>query len=461
MLIGHGGELRLDRIGDQLVNPQAIAPQQQMVGRVAQQRVAEFDRFAERAVPLHENAGPDQAIDAGAHLGFAEGRHRDQEFEGDVAADGGGELRGFAAVFEQVEPRQQCFVQGRRDRIRIGASGRDVLDRLIAARQLLGEDRNAVRARNDGIDDSGRHFPVGGDRVHQPAYLIGLQAREMQQIGVAFSGPVRRLAGTHGRHQQHRQFADQPRQSRHQFGRGRVDPVHVLDDDDRTFPADRLDDVEQRLHRARADFGRREPLQQFAIAVLVAQHFRDQRQPFGGRLADAPQQRVELLELAAVRRGDVGRVGEIVRDGMKRLVGVDRRALQDEPLRGVDLEPAIHLLDQARLAHPGIAGDDDDLPLSGLRGGGAIDQPGDFAFTADHRQAVRAMVGREPARAPAFTEHAKHRDGLRETLERPRAQILAVKLGADDPGGLLRDQDLARQRFRLQARGEVRRLAHQ
>ena len=141
------------------MDPQAIASQQQMVRRVAQQRMTKFDRVAERAVPLHENTGPDQAVDTGAHPGRAEGRHRDQEFDGNLAADGRRELCGFATVFEQIEPGQQCFIQRDRNGVRIGDPGEDVLDRLIAARQFLGKDRNAVRARNNGIENSGRHFP--------------------------------------------------------------------------------------------------------------------------------------------------------------------------------------------------------------------------------------------------------------------------------------------------------------
>ena len=40
---------RLDGVGDQLVDAQPVAPQQQMIGGVAQQRVAEIDGVAEAA----------------------------------------------------------------------------------------------------------------------------------------------------------------------------------------------------------------------------------------------------------------------------------------------------------------------------------------------------------------------------------------------------------------------------
>ena len=226
---------------------------------------------------------------------------------------------------------------------------------------------------------------------------------------------------------------------------------------------DRLDDVEQRLDGARADFRGREPQQQPAVAALMAQELGDQREAFGRGMAETAQQRVELVKLARIGIGrlDASHIVQIVRDRVERPVGVDRRALQHDALRRLDLEPAMHLLDQARLADAGLAGDDDDLALPEQGGSGAIDQAGDLVFAADHRQAARAVHGLEAGRAALFAEHAIGRDRSVETLEASRRQILQAELTADDPGRRLRDQHFASRGLALQPRRKVGRFADQ
>ena len=151
----------------------------------------------------------------------------------------------------------------------------------------------------------------------------------------------------------------------------------------------------------------------------MAQEFGDQRQPFGRCLAETAQQCIEPVELARIGIGrlDAGQIVQIMGDRMERPIGVDRRALQHDTLLRRDLEPAVHLLDQARFADAGLAGDNHDLALPEQGGGGAVDQAGDLVFAADHRQGGRAVHGLEAGRAALLAEHAIGRDRRVVTLE--------------------------------------------
>ncbi len=457
------GKVRLDGVGDQLVDAQPVAPQQQKIGGVAEQRVAEIDGVAEAAVARHEDAARDQALDGRARHRLAERRHRDQQVERDVTADRGRKLRGLAAVLQQVEPRQQDFVERDRNGGGVGRAGRGVLHRLQAARQFLGENRNAVRTHHDRIHHAGRHLVLGSNGIDQPPDLLGLQAHQLHDVRSRLLGPLRHVVGPRSRNQQHRKAADHSCQPLQPFVGRRIRPVHVLDDHDGTLARDCLDDVEQRFDGARANFRGRKPQQEPAVAALAAQQLGDQRQPFGRRLAEAAQQRVELVELAHISIGrlDAGHVVQIMGDRVERPVGVDRRALQHDALSRLDLEPAVHLLDQARLADAGLAGDDDDLALAKQGGRGAVDQARDLVLAADHRQAARAVHGLEAGRTALFAEHAIGGDRSVEPFEVSRSQILQTELAADDPCGCFRDQHLAGRGFALQPRRKVGRFADQ
>ena len=163
---------------------------------------------------------------------------------GELAADHGADLSDFAHAAEAIETGHEGVVQGRRDRERRQQAGElemvargDEQTRLQHhLGQLLDEQRHAVGARDDLLEDLGRQSPGAGDPRDHGQDLAPAQPGERQRGDVAPS-PGRRETGSKGDEQQDRQPLDALDREIQKLAGARVDPLGVLEDDQERLPA--------------------------------------------------------------------------------------------------------------------------------------------------------------------------------------------------------------------------------
>ena len=117
-------------------------------------------------------------------------------------------------------------------------------------------------------------------------------------------------------------------------------------------------------------------------------------------------------------------------------------------------------LHEARLADARLAGEQHDLALAILGSLPAVGQEVDLLLAADNRREGRdAVHGLEAALGPARPEHPPSAERPGETLQGVAAEVGILEQTADQAAGALRDYHSTRLGHRLQAGGEVGRLA--
>ena len=154
----------------------------------------------------------------------------------ELAADHGADLRHLLDRGEAVEARHQRVVQGRRDRERRQRAGQLVAVAGIREQarfqhrlgQLLDEQRHAVGARHDLLDDLGRQRLVARDPCDQIRPLAPAQTAHGQRGDVRLAGPGRLELRPEGDQHQDGQPLDALDHEAQELERRRVDPVHVL-----------------------------------------------------------------------------------------------------------------------------------------------------------------------------------------------------------------------------------------
>ena len=116
--------------------------------------------------------------------------------------------------------------------------------------QLFDEQRHAVGARHDLLDDFGRQRLVARDPRHQIGALAPTEAAHSQRSHVCLSGPGRLELRPEGDQDQDRQLPDALDHEAQELQRRRVDPVHVLvHSQHRPLRRQARDLVDQRLQR--------------------------------------------------------------------------------------------------------------------------------------------------------------------------------------------------------------------
>ena len=171
-----------------------------------------------------------------------------------------------------------------------------------------------------------------------------------------------------------------------------------------------------------------------------------------------PAELVELRRRAVVALQPGGPL-ELVDHDLQRAVAIVGQALVAERPVALAGEPFLECQDDPRLADAGLAGEDRDLALAVVaRLLPALAQERDLLLAADHRRQAGGAQRLEPADA-ARRDHAGQLDRTGEALELVLAQLLAVEQAADQTAGPGADDDAAGLCERLQAGGEVRRLA--
>ena len=95
--------------------------------------------------------------------------------------------------------------------------------------QFLDEQRNAVGASGDLVDDLVRQRGAARDLLDQGGPVTPVQPVERQHCHLGLTGPRRLELWPEGHDQQHRQAADTLDGQVEQFARSRVNPMRVLE----------------------------------------------------------------------------------------------------------------------------------------------------------------------------------------------------------------------------------------
>jgi hypothetical protein len=186
----------------------------------------------------------------------------------------------------------------------------------------------------------------------------------------------------------------------------------------------------------------------------------DQRHRGARVVAAERKQRLEFFEsyLGGIGALESGGALEQSNDRIKRGVGVIGGAVVAD--RHV---PVAELLaqrtDDAGLAHAGLAGEENHLPLACLRGSPAIEQQGDFVLASDQRGEARSVHRLETALEATLPQYAPHRHRLAKSFHGAIAAVLKFEQFAQEIAGLLADDDATWVGGRLQTRGQIGRLA--
>ncbi len=164
--------------------------------------------------------------------------------------------------------------------------------------QFLDKERHPVGALDDLVDDIRRQCPeIAGEPMHEGRPLAAAEPVERQHRHLRLSGPGRLELGAERCDQQHRQARDPLDGKVEHLARGRIDPMHILEDHQyRLPPRQRLELAQQRrqcplLLALRAEVERRE-----ALAAGKRQHLGDQRRVVA-RFRPVAEQHLQLFQL--------------------------------------------------------------------------------------------------------------------------------------------------------------------
>ncbi len=189
------------------------APEHGGVGGVLHQRVLErVGRVRSRSAPGNE-AGTGQPLERRVEVDRGHGGHRGDQLVGELPSDCGADLRHVLDRGEAIEARHQRSLQRRWngefrqrpvERIALVGLAEDAaLDQR--AGQFLDEQRHAICAREDLIDDRVGQRLVPGDAGNDAGAVATAEAVQGQHRHMRLTDPVRPKLRPPRDHQQHRQ----------------------------------------------------------------------------------------------------------------------------------------------------------------------------------------------------------------------------------------------------------------
>src|SRR6516162_6646586 len=280
-----------------------------------------------------------------------------------------------------------------------------------------------------------------------------------RQAGCGSAKPASLELGPVGCDQQHRQVRDPLDRKVEHLARGPIDPMQVLKDHQyRLSPRQRLELAQQcrqcpLLLALRAEVERREP-----FAAGKRQHLGDQREI--ARLRPVPEQRLQLVEPCCGRVVAAETCGalQLADKGVQRTILIVRRTKIAQSRVRLALDMLRQRRGQPRLANARLTGDQHQPPVTALRLLPAPQQKVELLVAADQRRDPRTQC-LKAADDPALAEHTPGWLWFAKTGKRLRPEILDLEQRADlSPGAVGNDQG-AGPGQRLQAGGEVWRLA--
>ncbi len=464
--------VRLQHLSDAGVQRLALALQQRVIGGFLDQRMLEGVAGASRSFAIAGSKA------RGCQLGqpLAE-RHlihlveRGDELIAEAATDHRADLRHSPRLGQAVETRRQGIAEGFGDRdaqgcagINIAVSGLDQLARFEnGSRQLLDEERHAVGLGDDLSDEFRRQrFAIGKPCDHLTA-LGDIQLGEIDDRDIVVMGPARlefRPVRGHDQQGDPGKLAYQPLE---RLERGRIGPVHVLEQQERPAQARR------RFHHVFHDtdglqLGETRRNVERAVTLLERdRHHRGDEADILSRQAiaagDHPLQPIELH----VRRDIVADLQNGVEMGPDRIEGaveMERRALEAQDLDILALEPRAQGIGDAALADSRLTAQVDGRTLMSVLDMAPLpEQAVHFVDTADQRRTLPLGRYRRSLRRRAEAADPIDMNRLRDALQGLRALILIVEGCACQLADLGTHHHAARLRHRLQAGGQIHRLA--
>ena len=363
-----------------------------------------------------------------------------QDSIGKIASDGRADLQHLARGTEPVDPRHQRGLQRRRNR--------QVLCRLIEhvviagfvqslalehrLGQLFDEQRHAVGALDDLIEQSGRQFLSAGYMIDQHGPLALRQPVERQHGDVRLPGPGRLKFRTEGDDEKDRQGLQALDGQRQQFERRWIGPMHVLEQHQhRPAPRQRLQLLDQR----------RENLAPPGLRVSLGRlqgGGRGQSQKLGEQLAlHRAASRVrcqQLFKLRAFGRrivvvGEARGVRKLRQNRLQRTALMMRLAEVAQAGMRIVLDVIFQRRGQARLADARLPRQQHHAAFAFFDLLPAPPQQLDFLFAADERGLGRGAERLEAARDGALAQHAPGADRLLEAFELRRFDGLRIRTG--------------------------------
>jgi len=231
------GGMGSECFGDLCMQLLARPAQQAAMRRVLHQRVLEAIHGIGRRAALEHQFGGDEASEGDVQLVLGETGDSTQQRVGELASDSRADLRHEPHRRQAVEPRHQRGVERRRDRKRRQCPIEQIAIRLLAQQtalqdalgQFFDKQRHAIGALDDLGDDLIWQRPAAGDLLDQSSTLAPVQAIEGQHRHLRLTGPGRLELGAERHDQQHRQIRSPLDYKVEQLARGRVDPMHVLE----------------------------------------------------------------------------------------------------------------------------------------------------------------------------------------------------------------------------------------
>jgi hypothetical protein len=145
--------------------------------------------------------------------------------------------------------------------------------------------------------------------------------------------------------------------------------------------------------------------------------------------------------------------------GMERAVRVIRRALTGHPVAALVHEPIGQCVGKPRFAHACFARDDDGPPLAIASPLPEVGKKRRLFAAAYESPATPGARGGEARFSGSLAQHAPYRDGGGEAFERSLAEALIFEAVAEQPMRARSDENRFGLGHRLQASGEIRRLA--
>ncbi len=213
------------------VEPNPLAGEEIVVDRLGQERVPEgklpAGRFDDQECPI------DRISQGAVQVGGRAVPRRLHQLHADRPSSGRDDAeRPAGRSLDRPDARQEKVPQRRRKRRRRPGVGRD---------ELLGEERVALRAAGDRLEERGRDR-LAPDRPHEPGYLGPVEPIQLDATGAPASlelgehgqerMPPVELVGPVRRQQQRPPMAEPPRQVGEELESGLVGPVDVLEHDD-------------------------------------------------------------------------------------------------------------------------------------------------------------------------------------------------------------------------------------
>ena len=205
-----------------------------------------------------------------------------------------------------------------------------------------------------------------------------------------------------------------------QLERRGVGPMHILADNQHgLLPRQTLKLVEKGGERLSPLLHWIQAERRIALAGCDRKKRGDQRRRVGHLLRSKRQHCLKLVELllGRVLRPDAGGALELSDKGMKRTVGVVRRALIPHPAVRPQRRTLAERCDQARFSDPGLAGNQHRLALALPRQLLAREREFDLCLAADKAHRARGAHRLEAALRCGSTFDRPDRDGFGDALD--------------------------------------------